>query len=150
MHLKPISRPLSLRIHPDSSLRQICTPVERFDAWLTDVVEEMLLLMRANNGIGLAGPQVGITQRLFVSQIDSQTICLANPVIISRTGHTSMVEGCLSLPDVQVNVERHHEIDVQGYDASGGKQAYRVQGLWAHVVQHEIDHLDGILIIDYR
>jgi len=105
--------------------------------------------MRANNGIGLAGPQVGITQRLFVSQIHSQVLCLANPVIMSRAGHGSMVEGCLSLPDVQVNVERDHEIAVQGYDSCGRKQACRVQGLWARVVQHEIDHLDGSLIIDY-
>lgn len=150
MHRKPISRPLSLRIHPDSSLRQICTPVECFDVWLHDVLEEMLLLMRANNGIGLAGPQVGITQRLFVTQIQSQTICLANPEIVSRAGHARMGEGCLSLPRVQVKVERQREIDVQGYDFSGRKQAYRVQGLWARVIQHEIDHLDGTLITDYR
>ena len=71
MHQKPISRPLGLRIYPDSSLRQICAPVECFDAWLSDVLEEMLVLMRANQGIGLAGPQVGITQRLFVAQIQS-------------------------------------------------------------------------------
>ena len=105
--------------------------------------------MCANNGIGLAGPQVGITQKLFVSRIHSQTLCLVNPVIMSRAGCASMVEGCLSLPGAQVNIERHHEIDVQGYDSGGRKQTCRVRGLWARVVQHEIDHLDGILIIDY-
>ena len=106
--------------------------------------------MRVNQGIGLAGPQVGITQRLFVAQIRSQTICLANPVIVSRAVHASMDEGCLSLPGVEVKVERQREIDVQGYGLCGRRQAHRVQGLRARVIQHEIDRLDGTLITDYR
>jgi len=146
---RAIVRPLSLKLYPDSVLRQVCDPVERFDRWLADVLDEMLVLMRAHNGIGLAGPQAGITQRLFVSKIDEQTICLANPVIASRTGRAEMVEGCLSLPGIQVNVERNHQIEVQGYDCRGRKQKHRLQGLWARMMQHEIDHLDGVLICDY-
>lgn len=144
-----IVRPLSLRIYPDSVLRQVCEPVERFDRWLADVLDEMLVLMRANNGIGLAGPQAGITQRLFVSEINEQTICLVNPVITSRTGQAEMVEGCLSLPGIQVNVGRNQVIEVQGYDPQGRKRKHRLQGLWARVMQHEIDHLDGVLISDH-
>ncbi len=145
-----IARGLTLRIYPDSVLRQVCEPVERFDRWLGDVLDEMLVLMRANNGIGLAGAQVGITQRLFVSEIDEQTICLVNPVITSRTYQGEMVEGCLSLPGVQVNVARNQEIEIQGYDSRGRKRKHRVQGLWARVMQHEIDHLDGVLICDHE
>ena len=144
-----IVRSLSLRIYPDSVLRQVCEPVERFDHWLTDVLDEMLVLMRASNGIGLAGLQVGITHRLFVSEIDEQTICLVNPVIISRMGHAEMVEGCLSLPGTQVNVGRNQEIEVHGYDGQGQKRKHRLQDLWARVIQHEIDHFDGVLISDY-
>jgi len=140
---------LGLRIYPDTVLREVCCTVERFDGWLADVLDEMLVLMRANSGIGLAGPQVGITQRLFVSEIDGQTICLVNPVITSCAGRAEMVEGCLSLPGIGVNVGRSEEIEVQGYDLHGRKHAYRPQGLWARVMQHEIDHLDGVLICDY-
>ena len=69
-----IVRPLGLRIYPDTVLREVCCTVERFDGWLADVLDEMLVLMRANSGIGLAGPQVGITQRLFVSEIDGKLV----------------------------------------------------------------------------
>lgn len=145
----PIVRPLSLRIYPDAALRQVCNPVERFDRRLADVLDEMLVLMRASNGIGLAGPQAGIAQRLFVCEIDGQTSCLANPVITSRAGRAEMIEGCLSLPGVQVDVGRNRAIEARGYDSRGRKRKHRLQGLWARVVQHEIDHLDGVLICDH-
>lgn len=116
---------------------------------MADVLDEMLVLMRASNGIGLAGAQVGIAQRLFVSELDGQTICLANPVITSRRGREEMLEGCLSIPGIQVSVGRNREVEVHGYDSRGRKQVYRVEGLWARVMQHEIDHLDGVLICDH-
>ena len=147
-NFRAITRPLSLRLYPDSVLRQVCEPVEQFDRWLADVLDEMLVLMRANSGIGLAGPQVGIAQRLFVSEIDEQTICLVNPVMTLRTGEAEMVEGCLSLPGIQVNVGRNQDIAVEGYDARGRKRKHQLQGLWARLMQHEIDHLDGIIICD--
>jgi len=146
----PAREPLSLRLYPDSVLRQPCGPVERFDAWLSDVFEEMLALMRAHDGIGLAGPQAGLTRRLFVAEIEGQTLCLANPVILVRGGRDRMVEGCLSLPGLQVEIERDVQVEVQAYDARGTKQKHRVQGLWARVMQHEIDHLDGVLICDHQ
>ena len=144
-----IMTPMSLRIYPDSVLRQVCEPVDTFDRCLSDVLDEMLVLMRANNGIGLAGPQVGITHRLFVSRIAEETICLVNPVITSRMGHAEMAEGCLSLPGTQVNVGRNQELEVHGYDRQGQKRQHRLQGLWARVIQHELDHLNGLLICDY-
>jgi peptide deformylase len=143
-----VTRPLSLRIHPDPVLREACRPVERFDSCLSDILEEMLTFMRSHEGIGLAGPQVGIAQRLFVAEIQGCSVCLTNPLITAHSGSDRMTEGCLSLPGVHVDVQRDRQIEVQGFDAQGRKQDYRVEGLWARVIQHEIDHLDGVLICD--
>jgi len=93
---------LSLRIYPDSVLRQVCEPVERFDSELRDLLKEMLGLMRAKEGIGLAAPQVGITRRLFVCEIEGHSMSLVNPGIEGGVGSDNMVEGCLSLPDTRV------------------------------------------------
>ena len=147
---RSVARPLSLRLHPDPVLRDVCSHVERFDSWLSDVFSEMLALMRAHNGIGLAGPQVGLTQRLFAAEIQGRSVCLVNPVITTGHGSDHMVEGCLSLPYVQIDVQRDWQIEVQGFDAQGRKREYCVEGLWARVMQHEIDHLDGVLIYDYK
>ena len=143
-------RPLSLRLYPDSVLRSTCHPIEDFDGWLSDVVDEMLALMRIHSGIGLAAPQVGITQRFFVAEINGRSVCLVNPVLVTRQGWGRMTEGCLSLPGIDVNVQRNLQIEVQGFDVHGCTQRYHVEGLWARVMQHEIDHLDGILICDYK
>ena len=139
---------LHLRFYPDAVLRTVCHPIERFDTWLADVLAEMLALMRTSGGIGLAGPQVGITRRLFVAKIQRRSLCLINPVITTRDGSDLMAEGCLSLPDIQVDVQRSWQIEVQGFDARGRRRTYCVEGLWARVMQHEIDHLDGVLICD--
>ena len=143
-----VARPLSLKLHPDPVLRHTSRPVERFDTWLSDVFDEMLVLMRLHDGVGLAAPQVGITQRFFVAQIHGHAVCLVNPVVIARCGSDRMTEGCLGLPGIQVDVERDRQIEVQGYDDRGRKRRHLVQGLWARVVQHEVDHLDGVLICD--
>ncbi len=139
---------LHLRFYPDAALRTMCHPIDRFDTWLADVLDEMLALMRTAGGIGLAGPQVGILQRLFVAEIGGQAVCLVNPVIAARCGCDRMDEGCLSLPGVYVDIQRDWQIEVQGFDAQGHKRTCCVEGLWARVMQHEIDHLDGILICD--
>jgi len=146
----PARKPLSLRLYPDSVLRTRCEPVDRFDAWLADVFEEMLALMRNHNGIGLAGPQAGLMMRLFVAEIEEQTLSVANPVIHVRSGQDRMVEGCLSLPGIQVEMDRALQVEVHGYDVQGKKRKHAVRGLWARVMQHEIDHLDGVLICDYQ
>jgi len=140
---------LSLRIYPDCVLREVCEPVERFDSELRDLLDEMLRLMRAKEGIGLAAPQVGITRRLFVCEIEGQSMSLVNPGIEGGVGSDNMVEGCLSLPDTQVDVRRKQEIRVAAYDARGRKKRLEATGLWARVIQHEIDHLNGILICDH-
>lgn len=146
--MKPGNPQLNLRIFPDEILRRICAPVEDFNGELEDIFHEMLVLMRANNGIGLAGPQAGIPSRLFVCEIEDQVLCLANPVIAIVEGESRMPEGCLSLPGIQADVIRHEHILVKGQDLSGKEKKFRMTGMWARVTQHETDHLDGILITD--
>jgi peptide deformylase len=108
----------------------------------------MLLLMRLHHGIGLAAPQVGVQRRLFVCEIQETTLCLVNPEIRSSKGTAAQVEGCLSLPKTEVDVVRNEEVHVRGYDGDGQAVELSPKGLWARVIQHEIDHLNGILIFD--
>ena len=140
---------LSLKIYPDSVLRQICEPVERFDSELRDLVHEMLVLMRENNGIGLAAPQAGIRKRLFVCELEGRDLSIVNPKIKNAKGQSEMVEGCLSLPGFQVSVARNNKLLVRGYDLKGRRTNFRMSSLWARVAQHEVDHLNGVLICDY-
>ena len=144
--MKSIKRKFNLRIFPDEILTKVCTPVDMFNGELRDIFHEMLVLMRAREGIGLAGPQVGITKRLFVCELEEQILCLANPTINIGVGESWMVEGCLSLPGIQADVKRNEQILVKGYDAEGEMKKFRMTGMWARVIQHETDHLDGILI----
>ena len=140
---------LTLRIYPDSVLREVSEPVERFDSELRDLLDEMLRLLRAKEGIGLAAPQVGITRRLFVCDIENRSMCLVNPEIRESSGTGDLVEGCLSLPRMQVNVTRNETIRLSAYDPRGQKRELAATGLWARVMQHEIDHLNGVLICDH-
>jgi peptide deformylase len=132
---------LNLRIFPDPILRQSCEPVERFDTELRDLIDEMHLLMRVREGIGLAAPQVGITKRLLVCGIENRSISLINPSIAVVGGQAEMIEGCLSLPEVQVNITRSECLLVTGYDLKGQKKQFEFTGLWARVVQHELGSL---------
>ena len=147
--MKPKEASLSLRIYPDAVLRQVCGPVERFDAALRNLIDEMLVLIRVKEGIGLAAPQVGIIKRLFVCEIENDSLSLINPEIIHGSEQADMIEGCLSLPDMHVRVTRNDRIVVAGFDIRGRKMQYGLTGLWARVVRHEMDHLDGVLICDY-
>jgi len=140
---------LQLRIRPDPVLRVKAKPVEEFDKQLHDLMEEMLKFMRLHNGIGLAAPQVGMSRRIIVADIGTGPLALANPEILDETGKAEMVEGCLSLPGVEVNVQRKKRIEVTGVSSGGKEVRTAVSDLMARVIQHEIDHLNGILICDY-
>lgn len=140
---------LSLVVYPDAMLRAVCEPVERFDSSLQDVVQEMFDLLQACAGIGLAGPQVGLQQRVMIGHIEGQPVCLVNPEIQDTSEPGVKAEGCLSLPGVQVNVARPERLRVAGYDPCGRKTSFGATGLWARVMQHEIDHLNGVLICDH-
>jgi peptide deformylase len=141
---------LSLVLYSDRILRTVCPPVETFDSALRDLADEMLILMQDHGGIGLASPQVGLRQRLIVARIEDHPLVLANLEVKDSSVARDFVEGCLSLPGVQVNVRRPERIRVTGYDLHGQRRSFGAVGLWARVIQHELDHLNGVLICDYK
>ncbi len=145
----PSSR-MSLVRYPDARLRSVCQPVESFDSALRDVAEEMLVVMRQACGIGLAAPQVGLRQRLIVCRLHDCPLALTNLEVKDAAELRSVVEGCLSLPEVRVSIRRPERIRVTGYDVQGRRRSFGAVGLWARVIQHELDHLNGVLICDYH
>lgn len=145
---------------PDPILRQKSTPVERVDDDLRRTLDDMLETMYDAPGVGLAANQVNIAKRFIVvdagnasDEDDAETrnpICLINPEIVSRSETLrSYEEGCLSLPDVRVEIERPERITVRYLDREGEPVELEAEGFLATVIQHEIDHLDGRLIIDF-
>lgn len=140
-----------IRQYPDPALRLRARPVERFDDELRSLVERMASVMVEANGIGLAANQVGVLRRVIVFQRgdEGEPTCLVNPEIVERSEELETEEeGCLSLPGVLVPVERHAAIAVVGCDLDGARARLELAGLDARVVQHEVDHLDGVLILD--
>jgi peptide deformylase len=147
---QPLIHRLSLVLYPDTILRTVCEPVDTFDSTLRDVADEMLTLMRQHQGIGLAAPQVGLRHRLMVCGIENRLFALTNYEVKDATEPRDFIEGCLSLPGVQVNVRRPERIRITGYDLHGQRRGFGAAGLWARVIQHELDHLNGVLICDYN
>ncbi|MFH0754242.1 MAG: peptide deformylase [Candidatus Omnitrophota bacterium] len=141
--------PLEIKKYPDDVLRRECSLVDRITEKERILFERMVLTMRYFSGIGLAAPQIGISRKLIVVDIDEGVIKLANPVVLKTKGLSWMDEKCLSVPDIVVNVERSEEIIVSGLNEKGHAVELRAKGLLARVLQHEIDHLNGTLIIDY-
>ena len=106
-------------------------------------------IMHANEGVGLAANQIGHLKRIFVASCDEEEFVIANPVIEERSENAQKdVEGCLSLPEIRVEVERPYGVTVSGKDLSGMPLRIEAEGLLARIFQHEIDHLDGVLILD--
>jgi peptide deformylase len=140
-----------VRVYGDPVLRTEARPVDRFDRALQEEVMRMGHLMNDALGIGLAATQVGIPHRLLVYRVehDSPVNALVNPEILWRSKDAeTFEEGCLSLPGVHVDVERPVHVRVRAHDADGEEILVEASGLEARVIQHEIDHLDGVLILD--
>ncbi len=132
-------------------LRQVAKPVTRINNETQLLVRRMIDTMRDANGLGLAAPQVGISTRVIVyDPLDKKGVrVLINPVILSMSGEQwEPEEGCLSIPGLVGKVKRAQEIKIKGYDERNHPIVRRVSGLEARVIQHEVDHLDGILFID--
>lgn len=140
---------LDIRVLGDPVLRKATTPVTEVTADLKKLISEMFDTMHAAEGIGLAAPQVGRTERIAVMEVDEQRITLINPEIIEREGSARGEEGCLSIPEVFGDVTRATRVMVRGMDEDGSEVEYEGTGLLARCMQHEIDHLDGKLFIDY-
>jgi peptide deformylase len=135
----------------DPALRATAVPVERFDEALEREIERMGELMADALGVGLAATQLGVLHRVLVYRVDveDELTALVNPVLEWQSEERELgFEGCLSLPGVHVEVERAAQVKVRAQDARGAPQQLEASGLAARVIQHEIDHLDGVLILD--
>jgi peptide deformylase len=139
-----------IRQYPDAALKMKARPVEEFDDELKSLVGRMKLLMVDAAGIGLAATQVGVLRRVFVFQNeDDELLAVANPEIVERSEETEVAdEGCLSIQRITVPVERALEVTIVGKDENGEDVRYELDGYAARCVQHETDHLDGVLMID--
>ena len=141
--------PLEIKKYPDSFLRRKTLTVKEVTEKEARLFKEMLFTMRHFAGIGLAAPQIGIAQNLIVADIGEGAVMLANPRILRAKGSGKLEEGCLSIPGITVNIERPFEIIVSGLNENNQLIEIEAKGLLARVLQHEIDHLKGRLIIDY-
>ena len=138
-----------VRQYGDPVLRMRAAEVEAVDEEIRELTDRMLELMHDADGIGLAATQVGILRRFFVCSLDGVDTVIVNPVI-AKAGKATETdeEGCLSLGEVRVPVERPTEITIEGLDREGQALSLELEGLAARVVQHELDHLEGTLIVD--
>jgi peptide deformylase len=137
---------------PDPRLRTRAAPVERVDDGIRKLVGDMLETMYSAPGIGLAATQVNVHQRVIVidlSESKDHPLCLINPEITASDGVEEMEEGCLSVPGVFEKVRRADRISVRALDRDGAPLAFAAEGLLAVCIQHEMDHLEGKLFIDY-
>ncbi len=133
-------------LHPNPILLAKAQPVEAIDQTIRDTLDEMVRIMVAHKGIGLAAPQIGISQRLITVMVNSRLYQVVNPLVAWQNGKESDVEGCLSIPNEYYEVNRAKEIVLQGLNPEGKEICVLASDLLARVFQHEIDHLDGILI----
>lgn len=139
-------------IFPDSRLRNVAEEVTVFDDELKQLATDMAETMYAENGIGLAGIQINVTQRIItvdISENRTELITLINPEIISSEGEQICQEGCLSVPEIYAEVTRAEKIAVRAQNIDGEEFSIKADGLLAVCIQHEIDHLDGKVFVDY-
>lgn len=139
-----------LRIHKygEPFLKKKVAPVAEVNDEIRSILESMVELMRSHRGVGLAANQVGLDKRLVVIEFDNDVFKLINPEIIQRTGTFEFEEGCLSFPGFYIRVHRAESIWVDFLDEHGRRRTIQAQGVLSVVMQHEIDHLNGILFIE--
>ncbi|MFH1202115.1 MAG: peptide deformylase [Candidatus Omnitrophota bacterium] len=140
---------LKIYIYPEPVLRKKSKPVKKFTTQVRELLDKMLELMYESKGVGLAAPQVGEDLCLIVVDAGNGPLKLCNPVILKRQGATFMEEGCLSLPEIIINLRRAKKIRVSAINEEGKDIVFDAEDVLARVIQHEIDHLDGRLLIDY-
>ena len=139
--------------YPHPTLRYKSKPLKRVDRELKEMIAEMFDLMYTHDGLGLAANQVDLPYRVFVMNVkdesgDGQERVFINPVISRKSGQAEQSEGCLSFPEIYAPVRRPERIVVSAYGLDGREFSYAMDGLYARAVQHEVDHLDGVLFID--
>lgn len=147
---------LEILVYPDPRLKQISVPVAQFDDALREFVADLEATLRAHPGcVGVAAPQTGRFERIVIVDVSGKPdvpshgrLVLINPEIAAEDGSIVGREGCLSVPDYTGNVARAEKIAVKALDAGGRETTYQMQGFEARAVQHEMDHLDGLLFLD--
>jgi peptide deformylase len=138
--------------YPDPFLERKSEPVPSVDPGIKRLIDDMFETMYASNGVGLAAPQVGVGKRVIVVDVSAvekehAPFALVNPEIVDRAGRVEDVEGCLSVPGVEGVVPRAEEVEVTALSESGDPVRFRARDFLARALQHEIDHLDGILFV---
>ena len=142
---------LKVRTYPDPVLKQKATPLKDFGAASQKIFADMIETMHVEDGVGLAAPQVGVTKRILVACPTAEPgkeIVIVNPEIYEAKGREIGLEGCLSLPGISGEVPRAKKIRFRYQDRSGQPHDVEASDFFARVIQHEVDHLDGILLID--
>ena len=140
---------LTIKKFPDPILRKKASKILKVTPREKEILSEMAKLMYLSQGVGLAAQQVGIDKQLAVIDIGNGLIKLINPIIIKRQGIDLLEEGCLSVPGICIKIKRARSVTVHFLDEEGDAQQLHADGLLARALQHELDHLAGVLIIDY-
>ncbi len=140
--------PYAIRVFGDPVLRKVADEVTDIDGKLAKLADDMLETMYAEPGLGLAAPQVGVQRRLFVYDVGDGPQVLINPVICESRGEWVYDEGCLSVPGLSWEIVRPKEIHLTGYDLDGNEVSIEADELLARLFQHELDHLDGVILVD--
>ncbi len=144
---------MEIRVYPDKVLRKKSLEVKKVGDEERQFASSMIETMRFANGVGLAAPQVGVSRRIIVvedteNKNDNSPFVFLNPRIIRKKGRSTFCEGCLSVPDVAHDVVRARSVVLEALDLKGDKVKMDTDGILARILQHEIDHLDGVLFID--
>jgi peptide deformylase len=129
-------------------LRRRAKPVGRVTAEVQRLIKAMIEAMHEANGVGLAAPQVGVSTRLFVAEVEERVHVVADPQIVKMEGEELATEGCLSIPGLLADVPRAQRVVLKGKNRRGRGITLEAEGLLARVIQHEVDHLDGVLFLD--
>lgn len=141
-------------IYGEPVLREKAKPVEKFDQEVKDLVADMIATLKDANGLGLAAPQVGVSKRIFITDLSSLELTesmrvFINPEIIDTSGEVILEEGCLSFPGLYQKITRPEEIKIKALDVEGHEFELNVSGMLARAILHEYDHLEGVLFIDH-
>jgi peptide deformylase len=138
----------SVRVYGDPVLKQVARDVDQFDGSLARLVEDMVETMYASEGAGLAAPQVGVQKRLFVYDVGEGPEAVVNPIIVETDGEWYHDEGCLSIPGLRLGLVRPDRVHLRGRDIDGNEMSIEADEFLGRVFQHEVDHLDGVLMVE--
>ena len=139
-----------IRVYPDPVLRQKSRRVKHIDGAIARLIDDMVETMHEVGGVGLAAPQVGTPLRVVVIELPGEeTLVLVNPEIVKRSGERQVEEGCLSIPGYRGEIKRSEKVTAKGLDRRGREIRIKGEGLLAQVLEHEIDHLNGITYIEH-